>query len=189
MQSSGITGDGLYALAYLQKIDLQILDLSNNDLGNEGAQYLRNVLPTLVELSLSNTKIGHKGCLELAKSIGPESAPFLQSIDISRNNIESDAFAKMLQKLKPSKTLQRLNVSENDFSLFQDEFESLGNFLKHNSSIKLLNLSQCGLQLEAIQFVARGLKYNSSLECLMLGDNNLMDPLSMKYLVEALCKP
>lgn len=40
-----------------------------------------------------------------------------------------------------------------------------------------------------MQFVARGLKYNSSLETLYLHENNLLDPLCVKYIVEALSKP
>ena len=74
-------------------------------------------MPTIVDLNLSNTKMGLKGCLELAKGL-EESAPRLQILDLSRNGIESEGFAKLLQKLKHSKTITSLNVSENDFSLF-----------------------------------------------------------------------
>lgn len=52
-----------------------------------------------------------------------------------------------------------------------------------------MDLGGCGLQLDAVQFVARGLKYNSSLETLHLHENNLLDPLCVKYIVEALSKP
>jgi hypothetical protein len=49
--------------------DLQILNLANNDLGNEVALYLKPVLRTLVSLNLSNTKLGVKGCIELSFSL------------------------------------------------------------------------------------------------------------------------
>lgn len=37
LQSACVTGEGLFALSMLQNTDLQVLDLANNDLGNEAA--------------------------------------------------------------------------------------------------------------------------------------------------------
>lgn len=76
LEQSCLTGEGLYALCYLAGLDLQILNLANNDLGNEACQHIRHVLPTIVDLNLSNTKMGLRGCLELAKGI-EENSPRL----------------------------------------------------------------------------------------------------------------
>jgi len=73
---------------------------------------------TIVSLNLSNTKIGMRGCVELSKSIGAETAPNLKHLDLSGNNIEAEGFAKLVYKLKSSSTLVRLNVSDNDMSLY-----------------------------------------------------------------------
>jgi hypothetical protein len=51
------------------KFDLQVLNLANNDLGDCSAFYLRHLMDGLVSLNLCNTKLGSKGCLELAKNI------------------------------------------------------------------------------------------------------------------------
>lgn len=70
LQSACITSNGLKAFEMIDptKIDLQILDLGYNDLGNDAAQYLQFVIPSIVSLNLSSTKLGQRGCLELAKS-------------------------------------------------------------------------------------------------------------------------
>ena len=117
LEQSCLTGEGLYSLCYLSGLDLQILNLANNDLGNEACQHIRHIMPTIVELNLSNTKMGLRGCCDLVRGF-EEEAPRLQILDLSRNSIESEGFAKLLQKLKHSKTITSLNVSENDFSLF-----------------------------------------------------------------------
>ena len=69
LQSACITGEGLKIFSRLhnQKIDLQILNLANNDLGNSPAFCLKDFIGKLVSLNLSNTKLGIKGCLELTK--------------------------------------------------------------------------------------------------------------------------
>jgi len=49
--------------------DIQILDLANNDLGSDSPMHLKSVLGTLISLNLSNTKLGQRGALNLAKYI------------------------------------------------------------------------------------------------------------------------
>jgi hypothetical protein len=51
------------------RFDLQVLDLANNDLGDASSFHLRHLMDGLVSLNLSNTKLGSKGCMELAKNI------------------------------------------------------------------------------------------------------------------------
>lgn len=49
-------------------------------------------------------------------------------------------------------------------------------------------MNHCGLTLPAIKFVARGIKYNTALKTLGLGENNFTDPMCLKYLMEALLR-
>ncbi len=71
-QSAQLNSKCLQVMHQLQDVacDLQILNLANNDLGNEVASCLKPVFKTLVSLNLSNTRLGCKGCLELAFSLG-----------------------------------------------------------------------------------------------------------------------
>jgi len=60
-------------------------------------------MPNLVSLNLSSTKMGLRGCRELAE--GCQNAFKLKILDLSNNNIEPEGFAKLLQKLKSSLNL------------------------------------------------------------------------------------
>lgn len=57
-----------------------MLDLANNDLGNDGAIYLKHVMPKLISLNLANTKMGLRGCTDLSKTITNENK--LRFIDL-----------------------------------------------------------------------------------------------------------
>jgi hypothetical protein len=138
LQSACITGDGLCALSMMSHVDLQILDLSHNDIGNEGAFHLRHVMSTLISLNLASAKIGLRGISELSKSLGAEHSPRLRHLDLTANNIESEGFSKLLLKLKSSTTLTTLLVSDNDMSIYHDYFEALTQFLKENKSLVTL---------------------------------------------------
>ena len=110
LQSACISGEGLQVLQSLQqtKIDLQILDLAFNDLGNEAAYHLQYVIPTLVSLNLSTTKLGLKGCLELARHFNIFSEEngvqysALKYLDLSNNHIGTEGFTKLISKLRYS---------------------------------------------------------------------------------------
>ncbi len=69
LKQASISGYGLQALAMLENSSLQVLDLANNDLGNEGANYLKYVMQNLISLNLANTKMGLRGCSDLCKTI------------------------------------------------------------------------------------------------------------------------
>lgn len=44
-------------------------------------------MKTIVCLNLSNTKMGIRGCTDLAKSLGCEESPKLKQLDLSGNTI------------------------------------------------------------------------------------------------------
>lgn len=159
----------------MSQVDLQVLDLSHNDIGNEGAYYLKNVMGTLVHLNLSTTKIGLKGISELSKAIGAEESPRLKHLDLTMNNIESEGFSKVLLKLKSLTKLTTLLVSDNDMSLYHEFFDSLTQFLKQNTSLTTLQMNHCGLSNKAIMYLSRGLKCNKTLQHLSLGQNNFIE--------------
>jgi len=46
-----------------------VLNLANNDLGDMACLNFKALMDGIVSLNLSNTKMGVKGCLELAKMI------------------------------------------------------------------------------------------------------------------------
>ncbi len=66
-----ITSKGLKNLRILEttQIDLQVLNLANNDLGNDTSRSLYPIFRSLVSLDLSNTKMGRQGCFDLADNV------------------------------------------------------------------------------------------------------------------------
>jgi hypothetical protein len=50
-------------------IQIQILDLTNNDLGPEAIQSILPLMPTLVSLNLNSCKIGNKGVFDLSHAL------------------------------------------------------------------------------------------------------------------------
>ena len=99
---------------------MQILDLSHNDLGSDTPKLIKSVIPTLISLNLSHTKMEVKGAFLLAQYLKlahkQNKRHTLRSLDLSYNNIGSAGFLKLLSRLKKSTTLTTLNLSGNDFS-------------------------------------------------------------------------
>lgn len=120
-----LTAEGIQRFARIQmsgvQMNLQILDLSSNDLGSEAPTYLRDVIPTLISLNLSHTKLGKKGAIDLAvylKEATNRNNGFaiMRNLDLSHNNITSAGFLKLVSRMKKSSALLYLNFSYNDFS-------------------------------------------------------------------------
>ena len=74
-------------------------------------------------------------------------------------------------------------------SLFQENLQSLTLFLQQNKSCNSLILSHCGLQNLALQYLAKGLRSNTTLVSLNLGNNNFIDVSGIKSFTDALLKP
>ena len=103
-------------------MNLQILDLSNNDIGSEAPTYIKHLIPTLISLNLSHTKLGKKGAIDLAnylKEATNQNNGFaiMRNLDLSHNNITTTGLLKLISRLKKSSALLYLNVSHNDFSI------------------------------------------------------------------------
>lgn len=116
-----------------------------------------------MNLNLSNTKMGLRGCTELAKGLSAEEAPRLKHLDLSGNHIEAEGFAKLMQKLKTSTSIVTLNVSDNEMSLYQENFDAVCSFLKQNKSLLTLTMNHCGISNRAMKHLSHGLKYNTAL--------------------------
>ena len=111
-------------------MNLQILDLSNNDIGSEAPSQIRHLIPTLISLNLSHTKLGKKGTIDLAvylkeATTNNNNVAIMRSLDLSHNNISSTGFLKIVSRLKKSTAFLNLNVSHNDFSKGQEKFATL----------------------------------------------------------------
>lgn len=88
------------------------------------------MIPTLISLNLSHTKLGKKGTIDLAvylkeATTNNNNVAIMRSLDLSHNNISTTGFLKIVSRLKKSTALLNLNVSHNDFSQGQEKFATL----------------------------------------------------------------
>ena len=67
-----------------------------------------------------------------------------------------------------------------------EKFDQLEKFLSLNKSCQILNLHGCGLNKLHMFHIGDGLSKNVALQKLYLGDNNLSDPMCMKYITDGL---
>ena len=130
--ASNLTQVGLQSLSLLtaSQVDLQVLDISNNDLGNDFVPCLHAVIPSLVSLNLSNTKLTSKGCAELGRCLQEaEHQMCLRFLDISQNKIETEGFASLLTSLSRNGTISSINASGNQMTRKIKQFSQVSHFL------------------------------------------------------------
>ena len=139
-----------------------------------------------VELNLSNNNLGANGANVLENCIG--TVKCLTRLDLSENNLEAE-MSGVMQGLAKNRSLLSLNVSKNMTNIktkYQSSvIESLvGLITNDESSINKLNLSDCKLKGE-INNVINALGSNQSLQTLDISGNNMGD-VGARLLAKAL---
>ena len=113
LKLKNITKEGLKPIFDVKT--LQKLDLSNNDLSDDGAAAISDGLRsnnTLLELNISQNSIADKGTQEIAKAIVINSS--LQNINISKNYISSEGLLYFMEALNNNRILQVINITHNN---------------------------------------------------------------------------
>ena len=139
-----------------------------------------------VELNLSNNNLGANGANVLENCIG--TVKCLTRLDLSENNLEAE-MSGVMQGLAKNRSLLSLNVSKNMANIkakYQSSVvESLvGLITNDESSINKLNLSECKLKSE-INNVINALGSNQSLQTLDISGNAMGD-VGARLLAKAL---
>lgn len=139
-----------------------------------------------VELNLSNNNLGANGANVLENCIG--TVKCLTRLDLSENNLEAE-MSGVMQGLAKNRSLLSLNVSKNMTNIkakYQSSvIESLvGLITNDESSINKLNLSECKLKSE-INNVINALGSNQSLQTLDISGNAMGD-VGARLLAKAL---
>jgi len=103
----------------INRSTLKKLDLSQNDVTDEGARHLAQMLKTnkkLTHLTLSNNKIGDEGVQLLADALRNRNTT-LQSLSFTENKLLSDAsVASLVNMLRHNQSLKRLWVDDCNLS-------------------------------------------------------------------------
>ena len=111
-----ISGCGLLYINYLP---IDILNISNNNIGKEGIEQLVELISdekcSLAKLNISNNLIGDEGAIILSQGISKNNS--LIAINLSSNHILNSGIIELAKSLKSNsgnKTIKKLNLSKNE---------------------------------------------------------------------------
>ena len=119
--SIDLTGKKLHAVAFLAKYlrdnqDVQVLNLSGNDIGNAGAEEIAELLRdpdcNLKELNLANNRIGASGLNSICSALCSNSS--VMKLNIKNNKIEHSELKMLLALLYRNQTIMEIIYSEAD---------------------------------------------------------------------------
>merc|ERR1712223_211715 len=172
-------------------LSLQYLNMSHCKIPPEALKNLLlglacNEALANVELNLSNNNLGANGANVLENCIGTVSC--MTKLDLSENNLEAE-MAGVMQGLAKNKSLLNLNVSKNMTNVkaryFNSVMESIVALI-HNedTAVSKLNLSDCKLKSE-INNVINALGSNQTLQTLDISGNHMGD-VGARLLAKAL---
>jgi hypothetical protein len=166
------------------------LDLSHNDIGDEGAILLTEMLKineTIQDVLLFDNKIGDKGkeaILEILQReqitirgfCGKDNDPLTLQI------ASKDFFNSFKRDLENPKYLEREELNWTLCGVGDDSIKLLCPYLKNNNKIKILALGGNQIGDEAASELAEMLKLNTSINLVMLGSSKITDEGAKKLL-------
>ena len=106
-------------LLYINYLPIDILNISNNNIGKEGIEQLAELISdekcSLAKLNISNNLIGDEGAIILSHGISKNNS--LIAINLSSNHILNSGIIELAKSLKSNsgnKTIKKLNLSKNE---------------------------------------------------------------------------
>lgn len=152
---------------------LRFLDLRSNGITAAGAMSLQGLVVSsqyLLGLDLSNNELGDLGAQAMARGL-QHSSCLLQTLDLSFNQIDEAAAKALATMLRTNNTLQRLNLSFNN--LGDQGTRLMVSALLRNFSLRLLNLRRNGITNLGAMYVASYLPSMHGLKELLLSKNEI----------------
>ena len=173
-----ITHNVLIYLITLEKLsftkDLQIINISNNNLRDTGSAYFLHLIncfsPNILSLNLSGISLG-KFSIEIIKDILGKKNSKLISLDVSDNMLGDSIFNDLCVGISLSRTLKFLYAKKNGLGYMSSQM--LENILRYNTVLILLDISENLFRDESIQPIFNGLKYSTSLKILFCNQLDL----------------
>ena len=133
---------------------LTVLDISYNDIGSDGCQYLadcRNI--SLSELIMSHCKLGVSGADKIGEMIHYNRS--ISSVDLSSNDIGDNGVEKLVGQLRGNTTLKHLNLRVNGITVIGAKH--LKGLLTTRSSLNKIELSYNPLGDNGVDIILQSL--------------------------------
>ena len=164
----------LLSKKYFEFASLKYINLSKNNLGDVGGSYLLHLISkytkNLKYLNLSYTFIGKNSCEILIKSLSNNDLK-ITSLNIGGNNLGDELFSEILVSISCNNFMSKLFIYGNNLGRISSSV--IGNFLKFDKKIKVLDVSKNNFDDEIIVFMLKGLVMNATLDTLFLNELGL----------------
>ncbi|XP_076117839.1 uncharacterized protein LOC143085396 isoform X2 [Mytilus galloprovincialis] len=158
------------SVALLENPTVQILDMTDNEIGPKGALYLAEMLTDnriITDLNLSDNQIGIEGAKHIV-NIAVEVDNFT-SLNLSGNGFREFDAIHLTKLFEDTHNLLRLTLSHNEFREFGGKV--IGDALKINDTLEELDLSWNHLRFDGADAIADGLALNQGLKKLDISWN------------------
>ncbi|KAJ3320201.1 hypothetical protein HDV06_005445 [Boothiomyces sp. JEL0866] len=157
----------------LKQSSLKALDLSFNDIKDQGLSYLSeyiHVTETLEDLDLVNNQITTVGMVYLAKGLKANCS--LRMLVLSRNSIEDDGVLLLVNALK-DKAIETLGLDATGIT--ENGMTHISNFVAQSKHLRALDLSLNSISCEGIKYFAQAIRKSNCLLQIDLHSNNIKD--------------
>ena len=171
MSDNDLTAQEAVALSDMM-ICLEKLSISNNILGDDGAELLSKGITNtkiLRELDISNNNIGPSGTTAIANALTFNTS--LQQLSISNNNIGPSGTTAMANALTINTSLQQPDIS--DYNIGPSGTIAIANALTINISLQQLDISENNIGPSGTMAIVNVLANNTSLQKLYMDDNEV----------------
>ena len=142
---------------------LQRLDLSNNNLSDDGAVIIGDSLKnnnTLLELNISHNDITNKGTKNITEVI--QINTILKNLNLSHNILSDDGATLISSCLKCSNSLLELNISHNGIT--DKGTKEITEAIQINSTLQNIDISRNHISVEGLLYFMEAVKNNCTLQ-------------------------
>mmetsp|Transcript_23848 Transcript_23848/g.31048 ORF Transcript_23848/g.31048 Transcript_23848/m.31048 type:complete len:311 (+) Transcript_23848:78-1010(+) len=177
-------GKNNYRARPLLPPEVLIEERCDSSVRSGGPAWLQRIIAndsTLTELYLTNNNLGDKGAQSLATALSANT--YLQKLFLSMNNISHEGAEAIANALSTSKTLRILYIWHNDIG--PEGAKSLAKALKSNTSLETLYLWNNNIGNDGADAIANALETTTSLKSLHIKGNRLCSRFSFSKMAKS----
>ena len=152
---------------------LKYLNVSNNEIDEKGMYYLKdNIIDSKLEvLDVSSNPIGNEGATAVGSCLGSEKLSEVVKVNLSDCSIRFSGIREFFKNLRANKKITTILLNKNN--LFSKKWVYLEDFIL-NLNLRHLELSSCSLNVSVID-ISKILQHHSTLKVLDLSHNQIND--------------
>ena len=153
----------------------KVLDISNNNIPNDGAAPISECLRSnnmLQKLNMSRNILSDEGIVNISKSLQINTT--LQVLNISDNTISNHGAVAISKCLINNNTLQKIDMSDN-IKVSDEGIIKIADALRVNRTLKWLNISNNNITDHGAAAISKCLINNETLQGLNMSQNEVSD--------------